>query len=108
MSLDPYLDPAADFPDFDNEETVQYLSRGSGEVFTDPNVPALVRRPREDEADFAGSVGQVFHILIGALTFPAKPRDHIVRADGTTWVVQDLSIETVATRYRLVCREAHP
>src|SRR4051812_11871069 len=95
------FDITDDFLVFDNREVVEYRSKQAGETFVDPDVMCLVRHGAVAEPELSGAENQVFHVRPKALTYPPKPRDEIIRSDGTLWVVNDVNLETFGTRYRL-------
>jgi len=100
------FDVSDDFLLFDNLEVVEYLSKQTGEVFIDPDVKALVHVPTTDEPEQSGVQIGTFHIRPKDLTYEAKPRDEILRSDGSKWVVNEVFLETFLARYRLVCTRA--
>lgn len=100
------FDVTDDFLVFDNRETILYLSRQPGEVFIDPDVTCLTRHGAVNEPEQSGAEQQAFHVRPKDLTYPPKPRDNVLRSDGSVWVVNAVNLETFGSRYRLDCTKA--
>jgi hypothetical protein len=66
---------------------------------------ALFHRPIADEPGDAGQIMGIFHIRASDITFNAKARDRIIRADFTIWVVDDYHLESFLQRYRFNCHK---
>ena len=75
-------------------------------------VKALKRSLSEDDVRFGGSLGytaesMVWHLWDATISGDAKPQqlDKIVDANGDTWSIQSVRLQTFNTRWRCVCNK---
>ena len=109
MSLDPLLDPGADFLEFDFVETMGIVQRnesaGTTQSFTGIN--GLARAGESNEQDFAGQETTTIHLHKDDLDdqgIVLSPRDIVVRESGLQFIVLLVDTNTLETRIRVVCK----
>ena len=102
------LDIAGDVSLFDNTQQVTVtLRRSSGETVLS-EVNALRRRLDREERRYAGVTmdgdSTVWHIAQGELDgHELQLGDVIQQADGVCWYIRTAELESLATRWRLIC-----
>lgn len=98
------LDLSDDYEVVDNLQTVTYYTKTAESTWTSSSISNVLKRVTTKVLNGAVRVtGATFHVWNSQTAVTPKANDKLTDSEGFTWVVQQVMVETLNSRFKLVC-----